>query len=349
MADSLLSSEEYDERAHRLYDDGRYDTALATLKDGLRLYPHSVELYVGLGYTQLAREEYVWAKQAFERSLVLDPNHEDALIGLGESLLRFGRREEALELFERVRKGGGDDLEMLMSMGRALYREKMYEEAHRVFDEAATLHGESAEAAAALGYTLHRLGDEPGARRNLRRALLLDALHHEARIYLAHLLYDRGDWAGALREFERIRPAEHWDLIAVGRTVELKRALEGLQAGDALLRAWEDRLTELERGGDAVDELLAELEAEHGMLDDGEGAYAHRVVLSDGRPLEGTWLEIVIQIRDLYSGGAAESVIQFMRRCAEEERERRGVTLPADDAASFVRGGERAGLWRIEA
>jgi Flp pilus assembly protein TadD len=68
MADSLLSSEEYDERAHGLYDDGEYDSALVTLKEGLRYYPHSVELYVGLGYTQLAREEYVWAKQAFETS-----------------------------------------------------------------------------------------------------------------------------------------------------------------------------------------------------------------------------------------------------------------------------------------
>lgn len=349
MADSLLSSEEYDERAHRLYDDGQYETALATLKEGLRLYPHSVELYVGLGYTQLAREDFAWAKQAFERSLVLDPNHEDALIGLGESLLRFGRRDEALDLFERARSSGGDDLEMLMSMGRALYRENMYEEAHRVFDEAATLHGESAEAAAALGYTLHRLGDEAGSRRHLRRALLLDAEHHEARVYLAHLLYDRGDWAGALREFERIRPVEQWDVVAVGRTIELKRALEGLQPGDALLRAWEDRLSELEAGGDSVDDLLAELESLHARGGEQNDAPHHRVVLSDGRAIEGTWLEIVIQIRDLYGGGAAESVIQFMRRCAQEERERRGVTLPADDAASFVRGGERAGLWRIEA
>jgi tetratricopeptide (TPR) repeat protein len=225
----------------------------------------------------------------------------------------------------------------------------MYEEAHRVFDEAATLHGESAEAAAALGYTLHRLGDEAGSRRHLRRALLLDALHHEARVYLAHLLYDRGDWAGALREFERIRPVEQWDPVAVGRTIELKRALEGLQPGDALLREWEDRLSVLEAGGDPVDELLAEMESLHGVPEEHADAPRHRVVLSDGRAVEGTWLEIVIQIRDLYGGGAAESVIQFMRRCAQEERDRRGVTLPADDAASFVRGGERAGLWRIEA
>src|SRR5690606_1871618 len=57
MASQFLSSEEYDERAHDLFNDGDYDAALNTLKEGLRLYPHSVELYVGMGYTRLAREE----------------------------------------------------------------------------------------------------------------------------------------------------------------------------------------------------------------------------------------------------------------------------------------------------
>src|SRR5919106_4271587 len=111
MANPFLGSEEYDERAHRLYDDGEYDSALETLKEGLKVYPHSVELYIGLGYTRLAREEFIWAKQAFERALVLDPEHEDAFVGLGESLLRFGRREDALRLFARAREQCDDDLE----------------------------------------------------------------------------------------------------------------------------------------------------------------------------------------------------------------------------------------------
>src|ERR1051325_8350288 len=106
MPTPFLSSEEYDERAHRLYDSGNYDGALETLKEALRLYPHSVELYVGLGYTRLAREEFAWARQAFEKSLVLDPENEDALVGMGEVLLRFGQREEAVHLFRRARENG---------------------------------------------------------------------------------------------------------------------------------------------------------------------------------------------------------------------------------------------------
>jgi Flp pilus assembly protein TadD len=58
MPTPFLSSEEYDERAHQLYNEGQYDQALDVLREGLALYPHAVELHVGVGYARLAREEY---------------------------------------------------------------------------------------------------------------------------------------------------------------------------------------------------------------------------------------------------------------------------------------------------
>src|SRR5688572_20139675 len=129
MPERFLSSEEYDEQAHKLYNDGDYDGALEMLREGLALYPSAVELYVGLGYARLAREEYAWSRQAFERALVLDPAHEDALVGLGETLLRFGEKSRALTLFSQVESMGyDDDIELMLTMGRALYRESMWAE-----------------------------------------------------------------------------------------------------------------------------------------------------------------------------------------------------------------------------
>ena len=120
MPERFLSSEEYDEQAHKLYNDGDYDGALEMLKEGLSLYPNAVELYIGLGYARLAREEFAWARQAFERAVVLDPDHEDGLVGLGETLLRFGERDAALELFGRVAAAGyDDDIELMLTIGRA--------------------------------------------------------------------------------------------------------------------------------------------------------------------------------------------------------------------------------------
>jgi tetratricopeptide (TPR) repeat protein len=359
MASPFLSSEEYDERAHRYYDDGNYESALDTLKEGLRLYPHSVELYVGLGYTRLAREEFVWAKQAFERALVLDPEHEDGLVGMGEAQLRFGQAQEALRLFARAREATcGEDLELLLTMGRALYRERMYIEAREVFAETVELHTSSAEAAAAYGYTLHRLDEETAARRQLRRALHLDGEYHEARIYLAHLLYDRGDWVGAAREFERVLPADHWDTLAIWRLVELKRALEGLQPGAPELAVWERRLEEVEGQEDSIDVLLGEVESSaqlpeteappalaEGEAQEGDVA-PHRVHLPEGGVVTGTWQDIMEQLRQARAPG--ETIAQFMRRTADEAQERAGVTVPAEDARSVVLAGARAGFWEIE-
>lgn len=361
MPDSFLSSEEYDERAHKLYNDGDYEGALEMLKEGLSLYPNAVELYVGLGYARLAREEFAWARQAFERAAVLDPAHEDALVGLGETLLRFGERDVALRLFQRVADMGyDDDVELMLTIGRALYREAMYAECRDVFAKAAASRPENAEAAASLGYALHRLGDEVGAGRQIRRALRLDPELHEARIYLGHLLYDRGDWDGALREFEGVPPSEHWDALAVWRLVELKRALWQMEAGDPRLSAWESRLAELEAFDDPIDRMLAEVEARVGgaafafedpsqleLFERGSDGEVHKVRQPDGRIYRGTWHEIVRQMRD-QAGFAHETITHYMRRLAERWHDQLGIEIAFNDPESFVRGAIRAGVLLLE-
>lgn len=363
MQERFLSSEEYDEQAHKLYDDGDYDGALEMLKEGLSIYPNAVELYVGLGYARLAREEYAWARRSFERAVVLDPGHEDALVGLGDTLLRFGERDEALRRFNQVAEMGfDDDIELMLTMGRALYRAAMYGECRDVFAKAAASRPDSAEAAASLGYALHRLGDEVGAGRQIRRALRLDADLHEARVYLGHLLYDRGDWEGALRELERVPPQEHWDPLAVWRLMELKRTLWHLESGDPRLTPWEKRLRELEDLDDPIDRLLADIEARVGgggpagyldpsqleLFDGGSEEDRSRLIrTADGYLLRGDWHEIVRQMRD-QAGFSHESVSDYMRRMAERWHEEVGVDVPFTDPETFLRAAVEVGMIRLE-
>ena len=363
MPERFLSSEEYDEQAHQLYNDGDYEGALEMLKEGLSLYPGAVELYVGLGYARLAREEFAWARRAFERALVLDPAHEDGLVGLGEALLRFGEQAHALRLFDRVQASGfDDDVELLLTMGRALYRERLHSEARDLFAKAVAVRPDSAEAAASLGYALHRLGDEVGAGRQIRRALRADPDLHEARVYLGHLLYDRGDWEGSLREFERVPPGEHWDALAVWRIIELKRALWHLDAGDTRLAPWEDRLRELESLDDPIDHLLAEVEAS---MNGGVGgdppdpsqlelfgvgrteSVIRQVRSLDGQAYRGSWHGIVGQLRD-QAGFSHETLSQYMRRVAERWHEQFGVEIPFQDPETFLRAALAANLLTLD-
>src|SRR6476659_3390072 len=151
MSDAFLSSDDFDEQAHHLYNEGRYDEALIVLKEGIALYPHAVELHIGRAYAHLAREEFAWSRRSFERALAIDPDHEDGLAGLGETLLKLGERKAALLAFERiVVLGFRDDHELMLQVGRALFREGLIAPAQRFFEFAANAHPDSSDPAACL-------------------------------------------------------------------------------------------------------------------------------------------------------------------------------------------------------
>jgi tetratricopeptide (TPR) repeat protein len=268
MPTPFLSSEEYDERAHQLYNEGQYDDALSVLREGLALYPNSVELHIGVGYARLAREEYAWARRSFEEALVLEPEHEDALAGLGEALLKFGLEEAALRCFRRTLElGYADDLDLMLQIGRALFREassrdrrELFSAAQEFFEVAVQQAPDSAEAIACVGYAQHRLGDDDGAVTSLRRSLQADNEHMEARIYLANIMYDRSDYDASLYHFERTAPEDHWDELGIWRLIELKRSAHKLDEHAPELKPWEERLTELGGELDEIDELFIEVD-----------------------------------------------------------------------------------------
>ena len=379
MPTPFLSSEEYDERAHQLYNEGQYDEALTVLREGLTLYPNSVELRVGVGYARLAREEFAWARRAFEEALVLEPEHEDGLAGLGETLLKFGQEEAALRCFHRILElGYTDDVELVLQVGRSLFREAsvrdsqaLFGEALHFFEAAVEQQGESAEAIACMGYAKHRLTDDDGSIACLRKALQLDGDHAEARIYLANLLYDKGEFEGALYHFERTQPEDHWDELGIWRLIELKRAVYKLDESDAELKPWEGRLAELNEGLDDIDELFMELEPGrsglqkggetevartqlelfgtllNGLADTKHEEESHHVVGSGGASFRGSWEEIVTGMRDSDADVMGHTIEEYMQRTARRVLTQTGIQLPIHDAESFVRASARAGLLRI--
>jgi len=370
MSESFLSSDDFDEQAHQLYNQGRYDDALDTLKDGLALYPNAVELRIGMGYAYLAREEFAWSRRAFEQALQLDPDHEDALAGMGEALLAVGDRHAALAQFERLLVlGFQDDHEMMLQAGRALFRSGLLAQAYRYFDLACTAEPQCAEAAACLGYVSHRLGRDGAAFFWLRRTLAVDPGYAEARIYLANMLYDRGESGAALVQFEKSDPQDHFDELGLWRTIELKKTLYRLADDDLELTPWLTRLGELAPEPDPTEELLAEIEAQQpdGSIRDPNqlelfGALTadlpgmqrkpgrldnHQVTTLGGTTLRGTWDEILLQLKAADQEGPEQSLSEFMAVLARRGREETGVIIPLTDAEAFIRGSAEAGVLRI--
>jgi Flp pilus assembly protein TadD len=368
MQTPFLSSEEYDERAHQLYNEGLYDEALAVLREGLTLYPTSVELHIGMGYARLARDEFAWARRSFEEALVLEPEHEDALAGLGETLMKFGDQEGALRCFRRTLDlGYADDIELMMQIGRALFRDGLVAESKEFFEVAAAQAPESAEAVSCVGYAQHRLGDDDGAIATLRNALRLDGEHAEARVYLANILYDRGDYEASLYHFERTTPDDHWDELGIWRLVELKKSLHGARDEDEELKPWEARIGDLTGELDSIDEMLAEIESRAAeaeetttrqqlelfgallgdLVTSQEPVADGHSVIREGRRFEGSWEEIVRSLRDANGAYAGRSVEEFMRTEARRLARSTGRAFPTHDAESFIRASADAGLLTI--
>jgi len=364
----FLSSEEYDERAHQLYNEGQYDEALDVLREGLALYPNAVELHIGVGYAYHAREEFAWARRSFEEALVLDPEHEDALAGLGETLLKFGQQAAALRSFRRTLElGYEDDIELMLQVGRALFREGLIEESREYFETAAQQSPDSAEAVSCIGYAQHRLGDDESAIATLRRALKLDEDHTEARIYLGNIFYDRGDYEAALYHLDRSTPDDHWDELGIWRLIELKKMVYRLRDNDPELKPWEERLQELSGEPDDIDEMLAEIEAKAAEAAESEargqlelfgallGTFAreksgddeHCITVDEDHSFEGTWEEILQKMSAARSGTDKVSLKDFMQTEARRGYSLTGHTIPTEDAESFIRGSADAGLLRI--
>jgi tetratricopeptide (TPR) repeat protein len=369
LSDLFLSSDEYSERAHNLYNEGSYDAALEVIRAGLEHYPFAVELHVGGAYARLARDEFVWARRSFENALNVEPDHEEALAGMGETLLKLGQREAAIRCFDRVLAlGFREDHDLMLQIGRALFREGMVQHARGFFQLAVDSHPNSSEAAACLGYALHRTSEEDAALYWLRRALDLDPAHAEARIYLGNLLYDRGEYEAALLHFERTEPGDHVDELAVWRLIELKKSVYGLPPTDPELLPWSARLGGIAEEMDAVEVLLAEVEAAQpdgsfrdprqlelfgtllvqlqGMQRRSVGE-KHRVKTVSGVSYTGTWEEIVLQMKMDDRELSDASVKQYMAEASLRSTTETGVVIPVSDAESFIRGAAAAGVLMI--
>ncbi|MHB1311622.1 MAG: hypothetical protein ACYC3L_06355, partial [Gemmatimonadaceae bacterium] len=189
----------------------------------------------------------------------------------------------------------------------------------------------------------------------------------EARIYLGNLLYDRGDYEAALYQLDKTVPEDHWDELGIWRLIELRKSHLRLSEGDPSFEPWESRLAELSPAIDTMDEMLSELETRFnekaereardqlelfgtllGQLSDDRTQQArHRVVFSDGRGFDGTWDDIVTQMRDASTTAAGRTVIEFMQSEARRGFSITGRLIPTGDAESFLRGSADAGLLRI--
>src|SRR5215207_707547 len=106
MPTPFLSSEEYDERAHQLYNEGQYDDALA-----------------GYGETLLKFGQQAGALKSFRKILELGYQDDvDLMLQAGRALFREGLIEDAKQFFEVAVQQAPESAEAVACVGYAEHR-----------------------------------------------------------------------------------------------------------------------------------------------------------------------------------------------------------------------------------
>lgn len=90
------SGEEHVQRAHELFELGRWEEAEAELRKALALNPHQPDWTYNLGLTLEAAGRLEEAIEAFKSTHALDPHNHQALVSLGVNLGRIDQPTEAL-------------------------------------------------------------------------------------------------------------------------------------------------------------------------------------------------------------------------------------------------------------
>ncbi len=170
---------------------GMHDEAYAIFAE-LALADHGVIAYhIGLGETQIDRENYAGGVETFDRALELFPRNVPLVVRYGEMLLRLGQPEQAHSLL----------LDLLNNVPPT-------PEQVRLIARAASEAGDAAEAYYYLSEYELMTGDLVGGIRYLQRALTLPDLEEIQRIrFEARIDFIREYMSEEqLREMQRTRP-----------------------------------------------------------------------------------------------------------------------------------------------
>ena len=92
------------ERAHDLYERGRWEEAVSELRRAIELNPTIGAWYFNLGITLDMMERHDEALAAYRKALSLDPEDLETLNAAGTDCVRIGRYKQAIRFFERVQK-----------------------------------------------------------------------------------------------------------------------------------------------------------------------------------------------------------------------------------------------------
>lgn len=235
-------AEQHVERAHELYEAGRWEEAESELRQAIALNPFQSEWQFNLGLTLDAAGRHVEAAEAFRQAAELNPEDGPSAMMTGVSFLHAEEPLTALEWLERASRldpgsvtplihriqahtdlGQHEQAELMffmaqqvdphsaeahLSIADSLLERCMYEKAVWCLREAARLDGELPGVQGKLAEAYAATGRHERARQLYLRELRLDPGNTEVLLDLGELLVDMNRFGEASEKFRRVLELE---------------------------------------------------------------------------------------------------------------------------------------------
>lgn len=237
-----LDAEQHVERAHELYDLGRWDEAESELRQALSLNPYQAEWHFNLGLTLEAAGRNAEAARAFadafglssedanpamlaganfvrageperglewlDRAMAIEPRKVEIAVQKIDALGELGRHDEAEEVFYLALEHDSDHAELYTAMAESLLDRKMHDKAMWCLREAARLDPGLPRVQARLAEAYAATGRLERARQLYLRELRQDPGDVETLLDLGALLVDMHRYTEAGEKFRRVLELE---------------------------------------------------------------------------------------------------------------------------------------------
>jgi cytochrome c-type biogenesis protein CcmH/NrfG len=142
---------------------GRYQDAVESLKQALKIKPGFVNAYLGLGMAYVNLGKYQDAIEAYQQVIKIRPDLMEAYLNLGAVYRNVGRWQEAIETYREALRIKPDFAEAYFNLGNACLDLDQYKEAIDAFRQAIRIKPYYVDAHFNLGIAYLAAGDKYSA------------------------------------------------------------------------------------------------------------------------------------------------------------------------------------------
>jgi len=100
QSDALLYT--YQGKSYALIHLNRYEDAVQTIDEGLKVYPKDIMLWNNKGYASYNLGKYADALKSYDNALSIDQNYTPSLVNKGDTLYKMGRFTDAVDAYSKA-------------------------------------------------------------------------------------------------------------------------------------------------------------------------------------------------------------------------------------------------------